>query len=189
MTALSKQDIAWLADDYEVDDTWCLTFIEGVDEHEALARFGVPAASVRSMTFAELMRDGLFPDTVLAARIGDWAVLLEVHGEECLGAIEELSAGTRAVSVVRNDNASEAFAYARDGSVVTGFDPDASSSSRWGSDPDHLLPLMEQAGFPVGPGDSAAERGEPLLLAASITGVMLTREILERPLPAGARPW
>ncbi|MGW0589815.1 DUF6461 domain-containing protein [Streptosporangium sp. NPDC002607] len=194
---ISCADVAWLASDYGLGDLWCLTFIRGLDEAEALRRVGAEERSIRPLTYEELIDEGLFPNTLLAGRLGDWAVLIEESGWDALDAVETLSVGSEAVSVLRHDYATNRFAYAVDGEVVTSFDP-MIPAWRYGSDPDRLVGLMRDVGFDPAyvPGDGADEdNGEravehpivdgALMLVARLTGVMLTQEVLNGPLRGG----
>ncbi|MEU6783067.1 DUF6461 domain-containing protein [Nonomuraea angiospora] len=194
MTLITKQDVAWLTDEWEVGEVWCLVFAEGLGEHEALTRAGAAYSSIRPMTYAELMDGNLFSDTLLARRVGGWTVLLEVNGAEVADALEQVSANTRAIAVSCNDHASDLFAFAQNGELVTCFDP-IDPTSRWGTDPDRLTDLMGSAGlFPdYGRAGDDSDDGEPrgvaeaLVLTAEITGVTLTPDILDEPMVAGTR--
>ncbi|MEU8271760.1 DUF6461 domain-containing protein [Sphaerisporangium sp. NPDC049002] len=75
---ITHADIAWLVDEEELGDLWCLTFVRGLDETEALRRMGAKEDSIRPLTYEALMDEGLFEDTALAGRRGDWTVLIEV---------------------------------------------------------------------------------------------------------------
>lgn len=68
--AYTYADVAWLAEDDELGDLWCLTFVRGVGEVEALLRLGADQNSIRPLTHDELLDDGLSPETVLAGRGG-----------------------------------------------------------------------------------------------------------------------
>jgi hypothetical protein len=76
-------DVAWLAEDDQLGDLWCLTFVRGVSEVQALRRLGADQESIRPLTYDELIDDGLFPETVLVGRVGDWTVLIEESGWTC----------------------------------------------------------------------------------------------------------
>ncbi|TDD45805.1 hypothetical protein E1286_22850 [Nonomuraea terrae] len=189
--AFTCADVAWLAEDDELGDLWCLTFVRGVSEVEALVRLGADQESIRPLTYDELTDDGLFPETVLAGRVGDWTVLFEESGWTCTEAdkAHALSAGTVAVVVLRHDYASDAFVYAVDGELVTYFNPKI-PEWRHGSDPDRLNDLMREVG--LDPDDvprSGAEAPSPvsgaLLLAARLTGVVLPPATIRGPLMSG----
>ncbi|MEV4159808.1 DUF6461 domain-containing protein [Nonomuraea dietziae] len=192
-------DVYWLANEYGLGDLWCLTFVQGIEEAEALRRMGAGEATIRPLSYRELMDEGLFPDTVLAGRLGDWVVLIEVYGWQAteLDVLRALSAGTEVVSVLRHDYATDDFAYAVDGEWVTSFNPGI-PAWRYGSDPDRLVDAMRDVGFDPGyaPGDEDEDGNEDmgvdhprvdgaLLLAARLTGVVLSQEVLNGPLLGG----
>ncbi|GII05250.1 DUF6461 domain-containing protein [Planobispora takensis] len=142
-------DVDWLAHGDALLGVWCLTFVRGLDEVEALQRVGIEEGSVRPLTHGELMDEWQFPPTpnkVLAGRLGGWTVLIEVCAWAALDAFQALSAGTEAVSVRRHDHATDSFAYAVDGELATAFDP-LLPGWRWGSDPDRLMDPMREVGF------------------------------------------
>ncbi|MEU4536732.1 DUF6461 domain-containing protein [Streptosporangium sp. NPDC023825] len=123
--------------------------------------------------------------------MGEWTVLIEESGWTCTEAdkVQALSAGTVAVAVLRHDYASDDFVYAVDGELVTYFNP---KIPRWrhGSDPDRLNDLMRQAGLDPddAPGTGAqapSSASGALLLAAWLTGVLLTSEIVKGPFMSG----
>lgn len=188
---LSRADIAWLYPEWGLGDLWCLTFVRDVDEVEALRRMSASEESIEPLTYEQLIDGGLFPDTVLAGRLGDWTALIEVYGWNAteIDTLRALSSGTESVSVLRHDYASDDFAYAVDGKLITCFNPGI-PAWRSGSDPDRLVNVMRDAGFDPDytPGDShdGASGRRPnvasaLLLMARLTGVMLTEEILNGP--------
>ncbi|MEU7889795.1 DUF6461 domain-containing protein [Microbispora bryophytorum] len=193
---ISRADIAWLYPEWGLGDLWCLTFVRDVDEIEALRRMGASEESIEPLTYEQLIDGGLFPDTVLAGRLGDWTALIEVYGWHAteIDTLRALSSGTESVSVLRHDYASDDFAYAVDGELITCFDPGI-PAWRSGSDPDRLVNVMRDAGFDPDytPGDShdGATGRRPnvasaLLLVARLTGVMLTEEILNGPWLGGS---
>ncbi|WP_433443240.1 DUF6461 domain-containing protein [Nonomuraea sp. CA-141351] len=172
---ITDADVRWLAHGWELGDVWCLTFVRGLDEAEALRRLGAAEESIRPLSYRELTDEGLFPRTVLAGRLEGWAVLIERNGSEATepDAVRALSAGTDLVSVSRHDYATDLFVYAVDGDRLTSFDP-RKPAWRYGSDPDRLLGKMRDVGV------SGA-----LMLAAQLSGVVLTREVLNGPLVGG----
>lgn len=192
---ITYADVDWLANGRDFSDLWCLAFVQGLSEIDVLRRMGAEERSIRPLTYEELIDEGLFPDTVLAGRLGDWIVVIEEYGWGSLDALEALSVGTEAVSVLRHDYASDCFGYAVNGESITSFNP-MIPAWRSGCDPDRLVDLMRDVGFDpaYAPGDED-ERGEravrhptvdgALLLAARLTGVMLTQDVLNGPLLGG----
>ncbi|WP_327583396.1 DUF6461 domain-containing protein [Nonomuraea sp. NBC_00507] len=195
---ITYADISWLADRWELGDAWCLTFLRGLEEAEALRRLGAAEESIRPLSYRELTDSGLFPHTVLAGRLKGWVVLIERNGSKATepDAMRALSAGTELVSVLRHDYATDLFVYAIDRDRLTSFDP-RKPAWRYGSDPDRLLDAMREVGvdptyLPGGDvaGDEDISTGAPtmseaLMLAARLTGVVLTPEVLNGPLVGG----
>ncbi|WP_214415350.1 DUF6461 domain-containing protein [Sphaerisporangium fuscum] len=180
---ITYADIAWLVEEEELGDLWCLTYVKGLDEAEALRRMGAEADSVRPLTYEALMDEGLFQDTALAARLDEWTVLIEVYGWQATesAVLRALSAGTEVVSVLRHDYYANEFAYAVDGELVTCFNY-MHPTQRYGSDPDRLVDVMREVGFDPGREGDRTEDDKPidraLRLAARLTGVVLTQEVL-----------
>lgn len=195
---ITYADVSWLARGWELGDIWCLTFVRGLDEAEALRRLGTAEESIRPLTYRELTDEGLFPRTALAGRLEGWVVLIERNGCEATkpDAVRALSAGTELVSVFRHDYATDLFVYAIDGDRLTSFDP-RKPAWRYGSDPDCLLEAMREVGVhPTYPSEDHVTReadisaeaptmNEALMLAARLTGVVLTKEVLDGPLMGG----
>ena len=143
-------------------DLFSLTYVKGVDEAEALRRSGAqPAAS--------------------AGRAGDWAVVLELSGDG--GAdherLAELSLGTEAVVVVRDDDR-HAVLRVRQGRrhrervrpELPGRGADVGRA-----DPEMLRPLMRAIGIRT-PDDETDEPwvdapAKAIVLAQRITGARL----------------
>ncbi|WP_113705336.1 DUF6461 domain-containing protein [Nonomuraea lactucae] len=201
---ITYADVDWLAHGWELGDVWCLTFVRDLDDAEALRRLGASEESIRPLSYQELMDEGLFPHTVLAGRLVGWVVLIERNGSEATepDALRALSAGTEVVSVLRHDYANDMFVYAIDGERLTSFDP-RKPGWRYGSDPDRLLSVMREAGLdptyvpgdyvPQDEDDGEDEDIIPILptvngaltLAARLTGVVLSQEVLHGPLLGG----
>jgi hypothetical protein len=200
---ITYADVNWPAHGWELGDVWCLTFVRGLEEAEALRRLGAHEESIRPLSYRELTDEGLFPHTVLAGRLDGWVVIIERNGSEAmeLDALRALSAGTEFVSVFRHDYANDLFAYAIDGEVLTSFDP-RKPGWRYGSDPDRLLDTMREVGFDPTyvpgnyvPHDEDDENEEfnidrptvdgALMLAARLTGVVLSQRVLNGPLLGG----
>jgi hypothetical protein len=144
-------DLAALYED--LGDIFCLTFVKGVDEAEALRRMGGYPDTLARRTgteLAELMDDfdEGYPPMAAALDLGPWSVVIEPYGFEGADDIllESVSRGTEAFSVLRHDYASPHVGYAVDGTTVSHFDPDFPHDDRmWGSDPGALRPLMRIA--------------------------------------------
>jgi hypothetical protein len=191
-------DLAWAdaspGDEQEFDEIFCLTFIKGVDEHEALRRMGALPDTVATRTAEDVGRlhdfDHGYPTVASALPLGAWTVVVEPSGFEGAHLVEALSRGTEAVSVLRHDYASDSFGYAVDGRLVTGFDP-TFPTSRYGADPDRLLPRMREVGFTEGDeGRFEGPIARCLLVVEHITGVLPGFDALTGPLTsAHVEPW
>lgn len=190
-------------------DIYCVSFFRELDPVEVLRRFGCKEASGREVTFRELNEEvsefvqetdgGQGGGYVGVVKVGNWSVAIELWGW-CATSWETaamLSGGCEMVAVGRHDYAEDSFVYAVDGIVVTGFNP-RSPCDRHGSDADRLNELMRAAGLPPEEPEDGA-KGEELwddllehglarvfALAARITGVSLTPNLLDGPLLIGA---
>jgi hypothetical protein len=182
-------DYAWFKDHW-LRQAFCITLVRGMDEVEVLRRLGGERSQPRMLTVGEAGElSGSFhagyPQIVMAATRGGWAVAVEDNGWEGSRpeVLRALSADTQAVSVYQNVNALGHFSYAVDGALLVQFEP-LFPQRRWGSQPDLLLPQMRAVGLdpdwqqpPYGDIDTAA-----LALAERVTGVHLDPRVLDGPL-------
>ncbi len=185
----------------QLGDIFCLTFVKGVDEAEALRRMGGYADTSARRTGAELGElmgdfDAGFPQMAAALSLGAWSVVIEPEGFEGsdVDLLESVSRGTEALSVLRHDYASPQVAYAVDGVAVAGFDPDFPGDDRmWGTDPGTLRPLLLEAGLDgLAPDEDSWEPAGPraLVLAELVTGTAMPVDPLAGPaLSARIEPW
>ncbi|MEV6160247.1 DUF6461 domain-containing protein [Nonomuraea sp. NPDC052129] len=190
-------------------DIYCVSFFRELDPVEVLRRFGSKEASGREMTFRELDEEvfefveetggGQGGGYVGVVKVGTWSVAIELWGW-CATSWETatmLSRGCEMVAVGRHDYAEDSFFYAVDGTVVTNFIP-SWPCDRHGSDANRLNELMRAVGLPPQePEDDAkgeevwddlSEHGlaRVFALAARITGVSLTPNLLDGPLLVSA---
>ncbi|MFG1705179.1 DUF6461 domain-containing protein [Nonomuraea sp. M3C6] len=191
-----------------LNDIYCISFLRGLGPDEALRRFGPAEPPGREMSFAELDEvvyefvqktdggdGGGYVGAILA---GEWCVAVELWGWKAAlpEVLARLSEGCEVVTVARHDYAEDDFSYAVDGDVVTSFRP-IMPSDRHGSDKDRLNRLMREVGLPPEEdGDDTWEtRWEDMShnglarafsLAAKITGVSFTADLLNGPLLVGA---
>jgi Family of unknown function (DUF6461) len=187
MVEVNHADVAWLYDINVLGDACSLTFIREVNEVEALRRLGASEDDIHLYT----SDDCPLPEAVRAWQCGDWTVIIEVSDERLVDPeiMDAVSAGTEAIMIFENVNAWSRFEYLADGAVVTSFDP-AGPDHREGNDPDRFVEEMRASGFDPDTGieKGGAEADAPgfaglLLLAARLTGVVLTPEIFNGPLP------
>ncbi len=119
--------------------------------------------------------------------------------------LADLSRGCEVVAITRHDYAEASFAYAIDGTVVTGYKPLDCPHSRHGTEPDRLNGFMRELGMTVDVRDDENdgdeydweeedERAESdylaslpraFALAAKLTHVRFTPEILDRAMVVG----
>jgi hypothetical protein len=189
-------------------DIYCVSFFRGLGAAGVLRRFGPAAPPGREMSFAELGEEvfefvqktdgGDGGGHVAAIPAGEWCVAVELWGwtATLVEASARLSEGCEVVTVGRHDYAEDDFSYAIDGTLVTSFRP-IMPSDRHGSDKDRLNELMREVGLPPEEDDDDAweARWEDMSrnglarafsLAARITGVTFTAELLQGVLLVGA---
>ncbi|WP_371783291.1 DUF6461 domain-containing protein [Streptosporangium subroseum] len=188
-------------DDYDWQDegplgpNYTITFVRGLDEREALSRFGADPREIRPFTGDEawLVEDetGRRGEIVRVVRLDGWAVVIERDGwrgvqPDLLCALSRQAGESVAVS--RQDYAHHRFTYALDGQVITSFEP-SHPLSRWGTDPDRLNARLRELGIEP-TADDWIENAVPaaLALASRLSGVVLTPAHLEQPLPGAPIP-
>jgi hypothetical protein len=177
-------------------EIFSVSFFRGLAPEEVLCRFGSGAASGSAGTEAPptslgalCERAGDAGGFIGALAAGDWSVAVELCGWEATlpDVAERLSADCELVAVTRHDYAEHCFVYAVDGRIVTCFDSHV-PGHRQGSDPDALNSLMRRSG--TDPDGEEMCLDEPVAasfaLAAGITGVPFTEDMLQRPLLVGA---
>ncbi|MES9536153.1 MULTISPECIES: DUF6461 domain-containing protein [unclassified Actinomadura] len=197
MLKVTDDDLEWAE---TLGAIFCVTFVRGVDETEALSRLGALPDTLGRRTLEEAREaydsyEAGYADFAAAISLGSWTVLIEPNG--FLGSQTEslaaLSRGTEAVSVLRHDYADHGFRYAVDGTLVTGFEP-TWPEHRWGSEPDLLLGKMRAAGL-----DPDAEDDDDLVPGAYLSALLLAglvTRVLPHPdsldgglLTAAIEPW
>ncbi|GAA2481008.1 DUF6461 domain-containing protein [Winogradskya humida] len=170
-------------------NAWCLTFIKAVDERTALLRMGAYPDTIAVSSD--------FQDRAAAITLGKWALVIEPRGvaggDHVL--LEEVSRGTEALSVLRDDQATPRFTYALDGAVAVAFDPAYPSPElTWGTQPDMLAHLTRAIGLrePDGEDDETWRDAEAkaLVLAQRLTNARVPADALTVPrLSAQLEPW
>ncbi|TDD38664.1 hypothetical protein E1287_05125 [Actinomadura sp. KC06] len=213
MLKVTHDGVEWIDGDGggPLGEIFCLTFLKGVDETEALSRLGGLPDTLRPRTLEEAGEaftsyEAGYAEFAFALNLGDWTVLIEPNGFQ--GSLEEpltaLSRGTEAVAVQRHDYADHAFRYAVDGTLVTAFEP-TWPDHRWGSEPDRLLGQMRAVGLDLAAYDEGDDEDDEygdegdyvpsayvpaLLLAGLITGAVPHPDALAGELPcAEIEPW
>lgn len=175
----------------ELGGRFCLTFVKGVGEREALTRMGAYPDTVAERAGPELAGHAA------AVGLGRWTLVVEPGGTAGSDHVllEAVSRGTEALSVLRDDSASPRFTYATSGTTTVSFDPAFPSPEvTWGSDPGLLQHLMLAIGLhePAAEDDETWRDAEPkaLVLAQRITGARVPEGVLAQPrLSARIEPW
>jgi uncharacterized protein DUF6461 len=185
----------------QLGEIFCVTFIKGVDDADALSRLGAYPDTVRGRTDKELHDEQAsfeagFPKMAAALDLGSWTVVIEPGGfEGAEGAVgEAASRGTAVVSALRHDYAEPHFGYAVDGTTVAAFNPAyPAEENMWGSDPGQLHQLLPVVGLREPTEDDDGWRdawARAIMLAHKITGVRVPLDPLAVPRLSGQiEPW
>jgi hypothetical protein len=156
-----------------------LALVHGLDPFEALRIMcPEPAAgpgTVRQMWdwALDTLGSNEYGTALVARQVGEWTLLEEFNGYQTSRPelLEQLSRGTRAGSLYVSVNADANLMWAEDGVVTRSFDPLVYDRS---VAPQEMLRGESRLPF----GDVRLWRQASLALLASLTGVVLTREIL-----------
>jgi hypothetical protein len=186
-----------------------VAFFRGLDPAEVVCRFSRGEDSGQESDFGGLgdkayefvneTDGGDGGGYVGVFQAGEWCVAIEPYGWMVTlhEVVTKLSRGCEVLAVTRHDYAAEhSFEYAIDGTIVTGYRL-RHPYERYGSDPDRLNGFMRELGMGLDtPEDKAARdaawednyytavpRG--FALAAKVTGVPLTPDMLNRPMLVG----
>ncbi|WP_049571795.1 DUF6461 domain-containing protein [Nonomuraea sp. SBT364] len=186
-----------------------VAFFRGLDPAAVVRRFSRDTDSGwqadfdglgdKAFEFVEETAGGAGGGHVGVFQVGEWCVVVEPHGWEVTlhEVVTELSEGCEVVAVTRHDYAAEhSFEYAIDGTVVMGYRL-RHPYDRHGSDPDRLNGFMRELGMALEEPaddaewddvweenyDTAVPRG--FALAAKVTGVPFTADLLDRPMLVG----
>jgi hypothetical protein len=146
----------------------------------------------RVWEFVEETEGGYGGGHVGIVEAGEWCVAVEPHGWLTIlsDVVAELSRGCEMLSINRHDHASVSdLVYAIDGEIVTTF-PVGRPHDRHGADPDLLNDLLHELGMypdllddPPGTATpDPAALSQAFALAARITGVPFTRDLLDHPM-------
>ncbi|MEV4538937.1 DUF6461 domain-containing protein [Asanoa sp. NPDC049518] len=186
-----------------------VAFFSGLDAAEVVRRFSRGAGSGQASDFGELNAKaeefvnktggGNGGGYVGVFQTGRWCVAIEPYGwmTTVHEVVTGLSRGCEVLAVTRHDYAAEhSFEYAIDGTIVTGYRL-RHPYERYGSNRDRLNSFMRELGMGVDkPEDqdawdaawddnysTAVPRG--FALAAKVTGVSFTPDMLGRPMLVG----
>ncbi|MEV1172403.1 DUF6461 domain-containing protein [Nonomuraea sp. NPDC049784] len=186
-----------------------VAFFRGLDPAEVVRRFSrgedsgqesdFDGLDAKASEFVNETAGGNGGGYVGVFQAGEWCVAVEPYGWMVTlhEVVTKLSRGCEVLAVTRHDYAAEhSFAYAIDGTIVTGYWP-RYPYERYGSDPDRLNAFMRELGMGLDePEDDAAwdaawednyDTAVPraFALAAKVTGVPFTPDLLDRPMLVG----
>lgn len=186
-----------------LSDIFCVSFFRGLTPTEVLRRFGRADATGEEMSFDEL-RD-LAEEFVLAGQgvggyvgvvqMNGWSVAVELEGGEAIVRHSTLSRDCEMLAVSRHDYAEDEIVYAAAGELITRIVPIPGVPQDYG-DTKALDHLLHKVGMPTDSmsaaewdalGDRLAEHRYPraFALAAEVTGVPFTQDLLRLPLLVG----
>lgn len=175
----------WFSDWVDQHLALTLTVVREADALRVLAAFGSAGFDQPECSFDEA--DALDVDAVRVGEVAGWGYAVEhftTRGSE-QPLLERLSSGGGLALGVTFTETISVLMLARDGVLVTGFDiqlPDF----RYGSDQHAYDREMREAGFLDGVPE---RRGEPAArFIELVTGVVLTPDMLEAPLPCATLP-
>ncbi|MFG2072387.1 DUF6461 domain-containing protein [Nonomuraea maritima] len=185
----SPEDYEW--EDNRLGGIYTVVFVRGLDEREVLRRIGAADEDIRIITDEDYSQpEG--PEIITVRRIEDWTIAVEDYGWRASHreALCPLSLdGGQAVAVMRHDYAARhRLAYAENGEYLTDINP-AFPIEREGADPDRLNRYLRELGIDPA-ADDRIDNAIPaaLAIAGRITGVVITPEVLRRPVLGAAMP-
>ncbi|GAA1218439.1 hypothetical protein GCM10009665_05430 [Kitasatospora nipponensis] len=169
--------LGWLTKAF--DTGFSVTFAEGLDARTLLLRMGCEPESIDWIDEVDCQGRQLDDDIVMirAGVHGGWAFAVQAWGARALegGVMAAVSAGTRACTLVSTMTIPW-FAYWEDAEPICDFDP-GMPSTRHGTAPDHLNPVMAQVGLDPSPDATGSTSvSGMLLLAERAFGVTLPYE-------------
>jgi Family of unknown function (DUF6461) len=176
----------WIHEVYP--DAFLLSFFEGHDAGEVIAAFGIDPAEAEVMPFDEALEEyDEYPDVYRTGETGGWGfadgLVIVDHDEQ----LRRLSAGGRAVSVLRLASGPSGFAYFEDGERTCSFEP-LFPAHRTGRDADRFVAEMRRVGLDPD-GEVDLDRVVPAIAALDLVtelfGVRLDAETLRGPLLTG----
>ncbi|MFI1839744.1 DUF6461 domain-containing protein [Streptomyces olivaceoviridis] len=204
MTLATAHDYAWIRTSplfrHMMESGYTLTLIRGRTPREALRAMGAELGGTGEGTAGLIEADDAhraeldddWDESYVAGAVsvpganGDWTLVLGFDGGLGIAAtcVETLSRCGRVVAHSTNGGKPiHLFHWFEDGELRTMFE---GPSSRDGSTPDELIPLLREVGFPVtceGEHDESAPdvdgKAAVLALAERLTGIRLTESLLQ----------
>ncbi|WP_306362101.1 DUF6461 domain-containing protein [Nocardia sp. CC227C] len=185
-----------------------VAFFRGLDRSEVVRRFNNGEDSSQELDFQQLNdrmveflgktdggsgggHVGVFP-------AGEWSVAIEPCGFWATDSdvLADLSRGCAVLAITRHDYARHSLAYAIDSTLVTAHALEI-PHIRWGTDPDRLNDYMRELGMVLDSSDNEIDWDaagnttynilvpRAFALAAKVTGVSFTPDMLNEPLLVG----
>lgn len=221
MHAMTTSDLLapfrWLhGGDCRLGEIFTVAFFRGLDPSEVVRRFSRGEDHGKESGFDGLMEQasefcietggGSGGGAVGVVRVGAWSVAIEPIGWMATlhDVLAELSRDCEVLAITRHDYAEDSFAYAIDGTIVTGYHPLDCPHLRYGSDPDRLEGFMRELGMKLdmredeGDLDDEYDRDESdwdsdyfaalpgaFALAAKLTQVRFVPELLDDAMVVG----
>ncbi|MFF9490446.1 DUF6461 domain-containing protein [Streptomyces sp. NPDC014676] len=161
-----------------------ITWVERVDAREALLRLGAQPATVRPMTYDDLVSAASSGDDddpvrcALAVSVDDWVMLIEPCGVEGMERARDLSERTQAVVHHAGFDGECLLAWYRNGEPVAVYRDDETellergAPALEGTDPEAMTPFMRKMGLGVyRRGDDGDFLPPPVEVACLIAGV------------------
>ncbi|MFC5213306.1 DUF6461 domain-containing protein [Streptomyces coerulescens] len=166
----------------DLDGPCTITWVEQVDEREALLRLGAGPGTIRSMTYSEVVT-AAFPDSdelikcALAVQVGAWVMVIEPCGIEGVERAREMSARTQAIVYHQGFDYETHFAWHQFNQPVAVYQEDDSglldigAPAPEGAAPDAMVPFMQQIGLGVYRRESGDFLPPPVEIACLIAGL------------------
>lgn len=160
-----------------------ITWVERVDGREALLRLGAGPATIRPMTYEEVV-SAAFSGTgdepvkcALAVPIEHWVMVIEPCGIEGVERAREMSERTQSIVYHTGFDGERVFAWYRDDEPVAVYQDDDSdlldsgAPATEGADPNAMVPFMQQVGLGVYRRDAGDFLPPPVEVACLIAGI------------------
>lgn len=160
-----------------------ITFVERVDEREALLRLGAAPGTISPATYEDIV-SAAFPDAddgpvkcALAVPVDDWVLVIEPCGIEGTERAREMSARTQSIVYHQGFDGERFFAWYRDSGPVVVYEDDdhdlldSGAPAPKGTDPAAMVPFMRQIGLGVYRADTGGFLPPPVEIACRIAGI------------------
>ncbi|MFI5886933.1 DUF6461 domain-containing protein [Streptomyces sp. NPDC051554] len=137
-----------------------ITWVERIEERDALLRLGAGSSTIREMTYAEIdsaaySESGDPVTCALAVAVGGWVMLIEPSGIEGVERARDMSERTQTITYHQGFDGEQVFAWYRDKEPVAVYQEDDSdlldsgAPAPEGHAPRAMVPFMRQIGLNV----------------------------------------